>query len=56
MQPACYGIQATDEDSALKQKLHGPAQGYSGKLKDNLIGQVLKDSLVMEARRRNLPS
>ena len=32
----------------------GPAQGYSGKFKDDLSGQVLKDTLVEEARAKEL--
>ena len=32
----------------------GPAQGYSGKFKDDLSGQVLKDELVNEARAKEL--
>ena len=29
----------------------GPAEGYSGLYRDDLTGQVLKDSLVIQARR-----
>ena len=50
LQPGCYGIQSQDDDCI--REIYGPAQGYSGKYKDDLTGQVLKDSLVMEARKK----
>ena len=52
LQPGCYGIQSQDDDCI--REIYGPAQGYSGKYKDDLTGQVLKDSLVMEARKKEL--
>ena len=36
------------------REIYGPAQGYSGKFKDDLTGQVLKDNLVVEARKKEL--
>ena len=52
LQPGCYGVQSQDDDCI--REMYGPAQGYSGKYKDDLTGQVLKDSLVMEARKKEL--
>ena len=52
MQPGCYGIQAVEEDCV--REIYGPAQGYSGRFKDDLTGQVLKDSLVLAARKKEL--
>ena len=52
LQPGCYGIQAVDDDRV--REIYGPAQGYSGKFKDDLTGQVLKDDLVAEARKKEL--
>ena len=54
----CYGLQLPDEVPLAKpmvQKfLYGPAQGYSGKYKDDLTGQTLRDNLVLEARVKEL--
>ena len=46
----CYGIQVADDDLEVLKETYGPAQGYSGRYKDDLTGQVLKDSLVAKAR------
>ncbi len=43
-----------DDDAKVHVSLYGPEQGYSGKYKDNLTGQVLKDELVMAARMKEL--
>jgi hypothetical protein len=50
----CYGLQVPDDDAAVEKHLRGPAQGCSGRFRDDLTGQVLKDSLVIEARRKEL--
>ena len=34
--------------------MYGPEQGYSGRFKDDLTGQVLRDDLVLEARAKEL--
>ena len=34
--------------------MHSPERGYSGKYRDDLTGQVLKDELVLEARMKEL--
>ena len=50
MKDGCYGIQVADDDLEVLKETYGPAQGYSGRYKDDLTGQVLKDSLVAKAR------
>ena len=45
---------AVDEEQTAEQALSGEAQGYSGKYRDDLTGQVLKDELVQEARTKEL--
>ena len=50
LQPGCFGIQAVDEDCV--REIYGPAQGYNGKFKDDLIGQVLKDNFVVVAHEK----
>ena len=50
----CYGVQVPDEDEATLKELYGPAQGYSGRFRDDLSGQVLRDDLVHEARAKEL--
>ena len=49
LQPGCYGVQAVDVDCA--REIYGPAQGYGGKYNYDLTGQVLKDSLAVEAQK-----
>ena len=46
----CYGIQAPDDDEQVILDMHSPEQGYSGKYRDDLSGQVLMDKLVEGAR------
>ena len=59
----CYGIQAKAdpgsglagiEDEVAEEYLYGPEQGYSGKYKDDLTGQPLRDDLVKIARAKEL--
>ena len=54
MKQGCYGIQVADNDLEVLKSIYGPEQGYSGKYKDDLTGQLLKDELVLEARRVEL--
>ena len=54
LKPGCYGIQAVDDDEEVHASLYGPEQGYSGKYKDDLTGQVLRDDLVQAARLKEL--
>ena len=53
LQPGCYGVQMADDESGPRQ-LYGPEQGYSGRFKDDMTGQVLRDDLVVEARKTEL--
>ena len=53
IQSGCYGVQLADDASDMKQ-LCGPEQGYSGRFKDDLTGQILRDDLVVEARTKEL--
>ena len=46
----CFGVQVADDDLAVLRATYGPEQGYSGKYKDDLTGQVFKDALVLQAR------
>ena len=54
--PGCYGVQmagargTVEIEDAPVRRPHGPAEGYSGRFKDEMTGQVLKDSFVLEAR------
>ena len=59
----CYGIQAeasppvgesAGEDQNDQKQIYGPDQGYSGKYKDDLTGQSLRDDLVRAARAKEL--
>ena len=59
----CYVIQteasspagaSAGEDREIQKQLYGPAQGYSGKYKDDLTGQPLRDDLVKTARAKEL--
>ena len=54
MKQGCYGIQVADDDLEVLKSIYGPEQGYSGKYKDDLTGQLLKDELVLKARRVEL--
>jgi len=47
---ACFGIQVPDDDAAIERELRGPLQGFSGRFRDDLTGQVLNDELVIKAR------
>ena len=50
----CYGVQGATDDAEVAMHSQGPADGYSGHYRDDLTGQVLKDSLVTEACRVEL--
>ena len=54
MKNGCFGIQVPDDDAAVERSLRGPAQGYSGKFRDDLTGQVLRDADVRAARAKEL--
>ena len=50
----CFGIQVPDDDADVQRELYGPAQGYSGRCRDDLTGQILRDDLVRSARAQEL--
>ena len=54
IQSGCYGVQVATDDAQIMEHLKGPEQGYSGRFRDDLTGEVLKDSLVREARAKEL--
>ncbi len=50
LKPGCYGLQAIDDEEEIAQSMYGPEHGYSGRFRDDLTGQVLRDDLVHAAR------
>ena len=48
------GLYAVDDDMEVLKEIRGPEQGYSGKYKDAISGQALRDKLVVEARAKEL--
>ena len=54
LKQGCYGIQVADDDHEVLKNIYGPEQGYWGKYKDDLAGQLLKGELVLKARRVEL--
>ena len=46
-----YGSQFADEDHEVLKIIYGPEQGYFERYKDDVTGQLLKDELVLKARR-----
>ena len=54
LKPGCQGIQAVDDEEEIVQHAYGPAQGFSGRFRDDLTGQVLRDDLVLQARLKEL--
>ena len=47
----CFGVHVTDDEEEIETLCLEAAQGYSGHFMDDIIGQVLRDELVREARR-----
>ena len=54
LKDGCFGLQVRGDDADVEAMIRGPAQGYTGKYKDDLTGQVLKDSMVAGARAKEL--
>ena len=54
LKDGCFGVQVPDEDVEVEENIKSAAQGYSGRYRDDLTGQVLKDDLVKEARAKEL--
>ena len=51
----CFGPHMKDDDDNVQAYFYGPEIGYSGKYRDDIIGQVLRDDLVQKARATELP-
>ena len=54
LREGCFGVQVPDDDAAVEAEMRGPSSGFTGKYRDDLTGQVLKDALVIEARAKEL--
>ena len=48
LKDGCYGVQVADDEEEIRRNTHSPELGYSGKYRDDLTGQLLKDELVGE--------
>ncbi len=54
VRPGEVGLHAVTDDAQIEEQLHGPEQGYSGRYRDDMTHQVLRDDLVHEARQKEL--
>ena len=54
LKDGCLRVQAPDDDAAIERLLRGPDQGYSGRFRDDLTCEVLKDEFAQEARAKEL--
>ncbi len=52
--PGEVGLNAVTDDAEDERNMKGPEQGYSGRCKDDITGQILNDELVREARAKEL--
>ena len=43
-----------DDEEEIESALYGPEQGYSGKYRDDLAGEILRGDLVAAARKVEL--
>ena len=50
----CYGVQSADDEASIVEATYNETNGYSGKYCDDTSKQVLKDELVLAARRKEL--
>ena len=50
----CFGVQVADDEEEIESLCQSALSGYSGKFKDDISGQTLRDELVHEARRVEL--
>ena len=50
----CFGVQVADDEEEIMRQVLSPENGYSGRYKDDLTGQVLKDQLVRNARAKEI--
>ena len=44
----------TDGEEELRKFIYGPEQGYSGRFRDDMMGQTWKDALVHIARKQEM--
>ena len=54
MKQGCFGVQLKDDEEEIRANCQGPEQGFSGRFRDDLTGQLLNDELVLQARRIEL--
>ena len=54
LKEGCFGVQVPDDDAAIEAEMRGPSNSFSGRFRDDLTGQVLRDSLVIAARAKEL--
>ena len=54
LKPGCFGIQAVDEEAEVLKNMYGLEQGYSGRYRDDISGQILKDEWVTAAKLKEL--
>ena len=50
LKEGCFGVQLEDDEEEIRTACQGPEQGFSGRYRDDLTGQILKDELVLKAR------
>jgi hypothetical protein len=50
LKTGCFGVQVADDEEEIAANCQGPEQGYSGRFRDDLTGQLLNDELVRKAR------
>ena len=50
LKDGCFGVQLEDDEEEIKAACQGPEQGFSGRFRDDLTGQVLHDETVLKAR------
>ncbi len=54
IKPGEIGIYALDDDGQVEEALKDAGSGYSGRYRDDITGQPLRDDLVREARQKGL--
>ncbi len=54
LQRGCYELQAHDDEKDRSEAVNRPREGFSGKYRDDLTGQILNDKLVEAARAKEI--